>query len=171
MEGLRADPLDVIAIDGKTSRRSHARSKGRLPLQTVSAWATRQRRVLGQETVSEKFNEIMVIPLLLRRRELTGALVTIDAMGTPKEIAQTIIDGGGDHVLASKENWPATLCRGCQGAHRSAAPRYCNAARRSMVTMAGSKPVTTPSAMISTSCYPTDAIRGNSHSEGLPALA
>jgi predicted transposase YbfD/YdcC len=58
--------------------------------------------------VSEKSNEITAIPLLLRRLELTGALVTIDAMGTQKEIAQTIIDGGGDYVLALKENWPAT---------------------------------------------------------------
>lgn len=108
VEGLRADIPDVIAIDGKTSRRSHNRRKGRLPLHTVSAWATRQRLVLGQESVAEKSNEITAIPLLLRRLELTGALVTIDAMGTQKEIAQTIIDGGADYVLALKENWPAT---------------------------------------------------------------
>jgi predicted transposase YbfD/YdcC len=108
VEGLRAGTPDVIAIDGKTSRRSHDRRKGRLPLHTVSAWATRQRLVLGQESVAEKSNEITAIPLLLRRLELTGALVTIDAMGTQKEIAQTIIDGGADYVLALKENWPAT---------------------------------------------------------------
>jgi predicted transposase YbfD/YdcC len=108
VEGLRADIPEVIAIDGKTSRRSHDRRKGRLPLHTVSAWATGQRLVLGQETVAEKSNEITAIPLLLRRLELRGALVTIDAMGTQKEIAQTIIDGGGDYVLSLKENWPAT---------------------------------------------------------------
>jgi predicted transposase YbfD/YdcC len=108
VDGLRDDAPEVIAIDGKTSRRSHDRRKGRLPLHTVSAWASRQRLVLGQEAVSEKSNEITAIPLLLRRLELTGALVTIDAMGTQKEIAQTIIDGGGDYVLALKENWPAT---------------------------------------------------------------
>lgn len=108
VEGLRTDTPDVIAIDGKTSRRSHDRRKGRLPLHTVSAWATAQRLVLGQEAVSEKSNEITAIPLLLRRLELTGALVTIDAMGTQKEIAQTIINGGGDYILALKENWPAT---------------------------------------------------------------
>ena len=108
VKGLRADEPDVIAIDGKTSRRSHDRRKGRLPLHTVSAWATRQRLILGQEAVLEKSNEITAIPLLLRRLELTGALVTIDAMGTQKEIAQTIIDGGADYVLALKENWPAT---------------------------------------------------------------
>jgi predicted transposase YbfD/YdcC len=56
--------------------------------------------VLGQESVAEKTNEITAIPLLLRRLELTGILVTIDAMGTHKEIAQTIIDGGADYVLA-----------------------------------------------------------------------
>ena len=108
VEGLRADTPDAIAIDGKTSRRSHGRTKGRSPLHTVSAWATRQRLVLGQEAVSEKSNEIIAIPLLLRRLHLTGALVTIDAMGTQKEIAQTILDGGADYVLALKENWPAT---------------------------------------------------------------
>jgi predicted transposase YbfD/YdcC len=108
VEELRADMPEIIAIDGKTSRRSHDRSKGRLPLHTVSAWATRQRLVLGQEAVAEKSNEITAIPLLLRRLELTGALVTIDAMGTQKEIAQTIIDRGGDYVLVLKENWPAT---------------------------------------------------------------
>lgn len=106
--GLQIDVPDVIAIDGKTSRRSHARGKGLLPLHTVSAWATRQRLVLGQEAVAEKSNEIVAIPLLLRRLQLTGALVTIDAMGTQTEIAQTILDGGADYVLSLKENWPAT---------------------------------------------------------------
>lgn len=106
--GLQTDVPDIIAIDGKTSRRSHARGKGQLPLHTVSAWATQQRLVLGQEAVAEKSNEIVAIPLLLRRLELTGALVTIDAMGTQTEIAQTILDGGADYVLSLKENWPAT---------------------------------------------------------------
>ena len=106
--GLRTDTPDVIAIDGKTSRRSHDRRQGRLPLHTVSAWAGRQRLVLGQAAVTEKSNEITAIPLLLRRLELTGALVTIDAMSTQKEIAQTIINGDADYVLALKENWLAT---------------------------------------------------------------
>lgn len=108
VEELRDDAPDLIAIDGKTSRRSHARRKGQSPLHTVSAWASRQRLVLGQEAVSEKANEIVAIPLLLQRLELRGALVTIDAMGTQKEIAQTILDAGADYVLALKENWPAT---------------------------------------------------------------
>jgi len=97
----------VIAITcGKTSRRCHARSKGRGPLHTVSAWATGQRLVLGQEAVSEKSNEITAIPLLLQRLKLAGALVAIDAMGTQTAIAQTILDGGGDYVLVLKQNQP-----------------------------------------------------------------
>src|ERR1700742_1340489 len=102
------DLPEMIAIDGKTSRRSHARAKGRLPLHTVSAWAARQRLVLGQEAVAEKSNEITAIPRLLQRLELTGALVTIDAIGTQTAVAQTILDGGGDYILALKQNWPAT---------------------------------------------------------------
>ena len=109
VESLREPAPDVIAIDGKTSRRSHARSRGREPLHTVSAWATRQRLVLGQEAVDTKSNEITAIPLLLQRLQLKGALVTIDAMGTQREIAQAILDGGGDYLLALKANWPATL--------------------------------------------------------------
>ena len=109
VERLRLPGPETIAIDGKTSRRSHARSKGRGPLHTVSAWATGQQLVLGQEAVSEKSNEIIAIPLLLKRLELQGALVTIDAMGTQTQIAQTILDGGGDYVLALKQNRPGTF--------------------------------------------------------------
>ncbi|HWE44380.1 MAG TPA: ISAs1 family transposase [Caulobacteraceae bacterium] len=109
VEALRdADP-EIIAIDGKTSRRTHARDKGREPLHLVSAWACRQRLVLGQEAVADKSNEIVAIPLLLRRLELTGALVTIDAIGTQIEIAKTITDGGGDYLLSVKANWPLLL--------------------------------------------------------------
>jgi predicted transposase YbfD/YdcC len=103
---LREDTPDLIAIDGKTSRRSHDRAKARAPLHMVSAWASRQRLVLGQEAVDEKSNEIIAIPLLLERLELTGALVTIDAMGTQTRIAETIVRRGGDYLLALKENWP-----------------------------------------------------------------
>jgi predicted transposase YbfD/YdcC len=106
VEGLRESAPDIIAIDGKTSRRSHARSKGREPLHLVSAWACRQRLVLGQETVSGKSNEITAIPLLLERLALTGALVTIDAIGTQTKIAETIVRRGGDYLLALKANWP-----------------------------------------------------------------
>src|SRR4051795_7433758 len=96
-------------IDGKTSRRSHARSKGRGPLHLVSAWATRQRLVLGQEAVSGKSNEIVAIPLLLERLALEGALVTIDAIGAQGAIAEVILRRGGDYLLALKANRPATL--------------------------------------------------------------
>jgi predicted transposase YbfD/YdcC len=99
---------DVVAIDGKTSRRSHARAKGVAPLHMVSAWASRQRLVLGQEAVHDKSNEITAIPLLLKRLELTGALVTIDAMGTQSAIAETIVSRGADYLLALKANRPAT---------------------------------------------------------------
>jgi len=105
--GLRENEPDLIAIDGKTTRRSHDRSRGRAPLHMVSAWASRQRIVLGQEAVEDKSNEIIAIPLLLERLELTGALVTIDAMGTQTRIAETIVRRGGDYLLALKENWPA----------------------------------------------------------------
>jgi predicted transposase YbfD/YdcC len=107
-EGLREVEPDLIAIDGKTSRRTHARSKGREPLHLVSAWAARQRLVLGQEAVSGKSNEITAIPLLLERLALKGALVTIDAIGTQNEIARTILERGGDYLLALKANRPAT---------------------------------------------------------------
>ena len=110
VEGLReptpACPTapEVVAIDGKTSRRSHDRSKDRGPLHLVSAWASSQRLVLGQQACEAKSNEITAIPLLLERLALRGALVTIDAMGTQTRIAQAIIDRGGDYLLALKDN-------------------------------------------------------------------
>jgi predicted transposase YbfD/YdcC len=106
VETLRECEPDIIAIDGKTSRRTHARGKDREPLHLVSAWASRQRLVLGQEAVSDKSNEIVAIPLLLERLELTGALVTIDAMGTQTQIAEKIVGRGGDYLLALKANRP-----------------------------------------------------------------
>ncbi len=109
VEGLREREPGIIAIDGKTSRRSHARSKGRGPLHLVSAWASRQRLVLGQEAVSGKSNEITAIPLLLERLALDGALVTIDAIGTQNEIATSILERGGDYLLALKANRPTTF--------------------------------------------------------------
>lgn len=102
VEGLREDEPDIVAIDGKTSRR--ARGGERHPLHVVSAWASRQRLVLGQEATAEKSNEINAIPLLLERLHLTGALVTIDAMGTQTKIAETILARGADYLLALKDN-------------------------------------------------------------------
>jgi predicted transposase YbfD/YdcC len=98
--------LRQIAIDGKTLRHSGNRVKGWKPLHIVSAWATECHLSLGQVTVDEKSNEITAIPQLLELLDLHGALVTIDAMGCQKEIAQKIVDGGGDYVLAAKDNQP-----------------------------------------------------------------
>lgn len=103
--GLREAEPDIVAIDGKTSRR--ARAKGGHPLHLVSAWASRQRLVLGQEAVAKKSNEIEAIPLLLARLELSGALVTIDAIGCQRGIAEAIRARGADYLLALKGNWPA----------------------------------------------------------------
>jgi predicted transposase YbfD/YdcC len=103
--GLRETAPDIVAIDGKTSRRTKA--KGSEPLHLVSAWASRQRLVLGQEAVAEKSNEIIAIPRLLERLELEGALVTIDAMGCQTKIAAAICSKGADYLLALKDNWPA----------------------------------------------------------------
>lgn len=104
-EGLREDEPDIVALDGKTSRR--ARRGEEHPLHVVSAWAARQRLVLGQQAVGTKSNEIIAIPLLLERLQLTGALVTIDAMGCQTKIAQTIIERGADYLLALKDNQPS----------------------------------------------------------------
>ena len=97
----------VVAIDGKTLRRSFDRApggKGAIPM--VSAWLTENRVVLGQLKVEEKSNEITAIPELLRLLELKGALVTIDAMGCQKEIAAEIVGRGADYLLAVKDNQP-----------------------------------------------------------------
>ena len=106
VEGLRATEPDIVAIDGKTSRRTHNRAKGREPLHLVSAWAARQRLVLGQEATDTKSNEITAIPLLLERLALTGALVTLDAMGCQTKIAEAIRAKGADYLIAVKANWP-----------------------------------------------------------------
>ena len=97
---------EVVAVDGKTSRRTHDRAQDRNPLHLVSAWASRQRLVLGQQACAAKSNEITAIPLLLERLAIQGALVTIDAMGCQTKIAQAIIDRQADDLLAVKNNWP-----------------------------------------------------------------
>jgi predicted transposase YbfD/YdcC len=94
----------VVSIDGKTARATLDRAKGKHPLHVVSAWAGRNRLVLGQEVVDTKSNEITAIPKLLEVLELTGAIVTIDAMGCQKEIAAKIREKGADYVLAVKGN-------------------------------------------------------------------
>ena len=104
VSALRERAPDLVAIDGKTSRRAHA--AGGAPLHLVSAWASRQRLVLGQEAVDKKSNEIIAIPRLLDRLELEGALVTIDAIGCQRDIAEAIRAKGADYLLALKDNWP-----------------------------------------------------------------
>lgn len=94
----------IIAIDGKTLRRSHDRFLGREAIQMVSAWAQEDRLVLGQVKVEEDSNEIGAIPRLLKMLNLAGCTVTIDAIGCQKEFAGMITDGGGDYVLAVKKN-------------------------------------------------------------------
>src|SRR4051794_37037024 len=100
VEGLRAAEPDIIAVDGKTSRRTHARGQGRGPLHLVSARATRQRLVLGQEAVTGKSNEITAIPLLLERLALPGAPGTIDALRPPAGVATALLRPGGHNPPA-----------------------------------------------------------------------
>jgi predicted transposase YbfD/YdcC len=94
---------ETIAIDGKTMRRSGSR-RGAGPLHLVSAWACGQRLVLAQEAVTGKSNEITAIPRLLDQLVLKGALVTIDAMGCQRAIAEQIVEAEADYVLAIKGN-------------------------------------------------------------------
>jgi predicted transposase YbfD/YdcC len=98
-----------IAIDGKTLRRSFDRTSGKAALHLVSAWATEQHLVLGQVAVAGKSNEITAIPKLLELLDVSGAMVSLDAMGCQKEIAAKIRAGGGDYVLAVKDNQPHLL--------------------------------------------------------------
>jgi predicted transposase YbfD/YdcC len=100
------DRPDLVAIDGKTSRRSHDRKRGQKALHLVSAFATTRRLVLGQEATDEKSNEITAIPALVERIDLEGALVSIDAMGCNPNIAQSILDAKADYLLAVKDNQP-----------------------------------------------------------------
>lgn len=104
------DRPDFVAIDGKTSRRSHDRGAGKAPLHLVSAFATTARLVLGQEAVTDKAGETTAIPVLLERLAegggLKGATVTIDAIACNATIAQAITDAGADYLLAVKANQP-----------------------------------------------------------------
>ena len=94
----------VLAVDGKTARRSHDRSKGLGALHSVSVWASEFGLSLGQVACAEKSNEITAIPELLRLVDIKGAIITIDAMGTQKAIAEQIIESEADYVLALKGN-------------------------------------------------------------------
>lgn len=101
--------LKRIAIDGKTVRRSFDRATGKAALHLVSAWATEQHVVLGQVAVDAKSNEITAIPKLLELLDVSGAIVTIDALGCQKDSAAKIRAGGGDYVLTVKDNQPGLL--------------------------------------------------------------
>ena len=97
----------VVALDGKTLRRSHDRTVGKKAIHMVSAWAASSNLVLGQIKTDEKSNEITAIPALLDILSLSGCIVTIDAMGCQREIAQKILDRDANYVLAVKENQPS----------------------------------------------------------------
>ena len=101
---------EIIALDGKTLRRSHDNSLGKSAIHMVSAWASQNRVTMGQVKTNEKSNEITAIPELLRMLDIKGCIVTIDAMGCQKTIARQIIGQGGDYVLALKRNHSNLLC-------------------------------------------------------------
>jgi predicted transposase YbfD/YdcC len=111
LQALRAQAAEttgtdqpVLAVDGKTARRSHDRGRGLGALHCVSVWASDFGLSLGQVACQEKSNEITAIPELLRLVDIQGTIITIDAMGTQKAIAEQIIDAGADYVLALKGN-------------------------------------------------------------------
>jgi predicted transposase YbfD/YdcC len=104
VQGISGTIQGVVALDGKTSRRTHDHAAGKKALHLVSAWAVENRLVLAQLATEEKSNEITAIPLLLQQLALSGCIVTIDAMGTQTKIAQQILEQEGDYALALKEN-------------------------------------------------------------------
>src|SRR5215468_10736131 len=99
---------EAIAIDGKALRRSYQKKGAKEPIHMVSAFAARQRLVLGQVKVADKSNEIVAIPALLKMMAIEGAIVTVDAMGCQRDIAQQILNQKAEYVLALKGN-QATL--------------------------------------------------------------
>jgi predicted transposase YbfD/YdcC len=110
---LRPDAPDLVAIDGKTSRGSRAPEKARAALHLVSAFATRERLVIGQEAVAEGSCEQDTIPLLLEKLaetgSLDGAVVTIDAIACNAKVAQAVLDAKADYLLAVKANQPGLM--------------------------------------------------------------
>lgn len=102
--GLRPLSGEVVSLDGKRARRSYDTAEGKEAIKLVSAWARNQRLSLGQVKVAEESNEITAVPQLLRALELEGAVVTVDALNTQKEIAAQIRERRADYVLALKGN-------------------------------------------------------------------
>ena len=96
--------IKLINIDGKTARGSYDQEQSLKSLHTVSAWASEHHLVLAQQQVESKSNEITAIPELLKLLDIRGAIITLDAMGTQRDIAAQIIDKGGDYILALKGN-------------------------------------------------------------------
>jgi predicted transposase YbfD/YdcC len=108
-DALTVDPdgqRRLVAIDGKTNRGSKDTAKGLGALHLVSAWASEEGIALGQVATDAKSNEITAIPVLLEQIELKDTIVTIDAMGCQKEIVEQIVEGGGDAIVAVKDNQP-----------------------------------------------------------------
>lgn len=103
-KSLRESFSELISIDGKTLRRSHSKAKNKSAIVMVSAWCAQNKMVLAQVKTEEKSNEITAIPELLRALDLNGCIVTIDAIGTQKAIAEQICEQGGDYILPVKEN-------------------------------------------------------------------
>jgi predicted transposase YbfD/YdcC len=121
----------IVAVDGKTLRRSHDRPQGKEALVLVSAWAEANRLLLGQVAVAPGTNEIPAIPVLLEQLALAGSIVTVDAIGCQTAIATQIAEQGADYVLALKENqgtlheavavlWAAGQADGFAGLHHDA---------------------------------------------------
>jgi predicted transposase YbfD/YdcC len=95
---------EVVAVDGKTIRRSHDKKNGKPAIHMVSAWASANGIVLGQRKIDDKSNEITAIPELLKTLEIEGCIVTIDAMGCQKKIAETIVEKKADYIFSLKGN-------------------------------------------------------------------
>ena len=102
--GISVEEKTHMAIDGKTMKGSHNRAKGLGPMHMVSAWLSEFGLTLAQVATEEKSNEITAIPELMRLIDLKGAIITIDAMGTQTAIADQIVAGEGDYILALKAN-------------------------------------------------------------------
>jgi predicted transposase YbfD/YdcC len=104
LRGLISVPDELVAVDGKTLRRSHDRSNGKSAIHMVNAWAVHHGLVLGQVKTDAKSNEITAIPALLKLLDLKSSVVTIDAMGCQKGIAKQIVEQGADYVFSLKGN-------------------------------------------------------------------
>jgi hypothetical protein len=129
-------PGDWIHLDGKTLRQTRCKSTKLKALHVVSAWAGQSGMTLGQVAVAAKSNEITAMPQLLELLDLRDKLVTTDAMGCQKAMAETLVAGGGDYILAVKDNQP-TLHAEIQAAFAQAAPPPSRSVREYRTTETG----------------------------------